>query len=102
MNSVIHGFEQKKKGEIIIDIKSDSQQLDITYHDNGRGIEAEHLKKIFDPFFTTKRNTGGSGLGMHIVYNIVTQTLGGTIDCQSTQDKGVDFHITLPLLAMKK
>jgi len=57
----------------------------------------ETLKQVFDPFFTTKRNQGGVGLGMHIVYNLVTQTLGGTIECTSSPGKGVLFLITTPL-----
>jgi signal transduction histidine kinase len=57
--------------------------------------------KIFDPFFTTKLGRGGSGLGMNIVYNIITGILGGRISVDSVQGKGSRFMITIPLLAPK-
>ncbi len=60
-------------------------------------LEIESLPKLFEPFFTTRRGQGGSGLGMHIVYNLVTQTLGGKIRCDSTPDKGVRFQIEIPM-----
>ena len=55
------------------------------------------LNKIFDPFFTTKRGAGGSGLGMHIVYNSITQVLMGKIECESTPGKGTGFTIQIPI-----
>lgn len=54
------------------------------------------LDKIFDPFFTTKRGSGGSGLGMHILYNLITQKLGGSVTCKSTPGEGIEFAITIP------
>ncbi|PIP38447.1 MAG: hypothetical protein COX19_12645 [Desulfobacterales bacterium CG23_combo_of_CG06-09_8_20_14_all_51_8] len=97
MNSLIHGFEGMARGEIVFDISADNGHLDFHYRDNGKGMSEETVKRIFEPFYTTKRGQGGSGLGMHIVYNIVTQTLGGTIKCASTAGSGVSFDIRIPL-----
>jgi len=98
MNTLIHGFEnmEKQQGHIQISISKTNEQTIINYHDNGKGIPTKQIKKIFDPFFTTKRNQGGSGLGMHIVYNLVTQTLGGQISCTSEEGKGTHFQLDLP------
>ncbi len=59
-------------------------------------MPAEHLARIFDPFFTTKRGSGGSGLGMHIVYNLVNQVLGGTITVASSPGHGARFTVRFP------
>ena len=56
-----------------------------------------NVKKIFEPFFTTKRGRGGSGLGMHIVYNLVTQSLCGTIECNSKENEGINIIIIIPI-----
>lgn len=98
MNSIAHGFNQgADAGAIKIEIKRDSGRAVIRYTDNGKGIPGEIIHKIFDPFFTTNRQAGRSGLGMHIVYNIVTQKLKGEILCKDTQSKGVLFVIGIPL-----
>lgn len=98
MNSLIHAFEDQEQGEIRLRILLEKDEtLVLIYQDNGRGIPEEHLTKVFDPFFTTKRSEGGSGLGLHIVYNLVTQKLKGAITCQSQPGKGAIFRITLPL-----
>ncbi len=69
----------------------------LRFSDNGKGIAPEHLGRIFDPFYTTRRGSGGSGLGLNVVYNLVTQTLGGVIDVQSTLGQGTTFTLRLPL-----
>jgi signal transduction histidine kinase len=97
MNSVIHAYKKDETGHIAIDIQRDSDQLVLTYSDDGQGVSEETLAKIFDPFFTTKRGLGGSGLGMHIVYNLVTQKLRGLIKCESTLGEGIKFIVTIPL-----
>jgi len=99
MNSLIHGFENIEQGQISIDVEVAGESMQIRYRDNGKGISAEHIKKVFDPFFTTKRGQGGSGLGMNIVYNLVAQTLGGTIVCNSEPGQGVEFELTMPMTA---
>jgi signal transduction histidine kinase len=97
MNSLIHGFEEIEQGEIVIDVSQNEHTLLVTYSDNGKGVEQEHLTRIFEPFFTTGRGRAGSGLGLHIIYNVVTQTLGGQIHCTSTPGENTTFTITVPL-----
>ena len=70
--------------------------VNIAYADDGKGIPAQNFDKIFDPFFTTSRGQGGSGLGMHIVFNLVSQTLKGTIRLDRTVKKGARFEIRIP------
>ncbi len=97
INSMIHGFEGIRKGTISIDVSVNDNELLFKYSDNGRGMNEEVINKIFTPFFTTKRGQGGSGLGMHIVYNIVTQSLGGQIECASSQGNGALICMSIPL-----
>jgi len=97
VNSISHGFEDKEAGNILIEVSRDDDRLCLRYTDDGKGMTAQERKQVFDPFFTTKRAKGGTGLGMHIVYNLVTQKLGGRIDCSSSPGQGTLFVITLPL-----
>ena len=96
MNSLLHGFSGIDRGEIQIKFsKTDADYL-LTYSDNGVGMDANTCRNIFDPFFTTKRASGGTGLGMHIVFNLVTQTLSGKINCKSEPGKGTFYAIKIP------
>lgn len=95
MNSIIHGFENISEGTIIINVYTENDQLVINYHDNGNGMTKEVLGQLYNPFYTTKRGAGGTGLGMHITYNIITSKLGGLIECQSTPHEGTTFVIKL-------
>jgi len=97
MNSLIHGFEGIEAGEITFDATEDNGSVILIYRDNGKGMDEKTLSKIFDPFFTTRRSQGGSGLGMHIVHNLVTQTLGGTISCESEPGKGMIIKTKIPM-----
>ena len=97
MNSLKHGFEDVEKGHIYINISDESEKAVIDYSDDGAGMSEDVLVRIFDPFFTTKRGGGGSGLGMHIVYNLVTQSLKGEIECRSSVGKGTKILIKFPL-----
>ena len=97
MNSLIHGYDQNDEGTISINVSEDQQAVILTYQDDGRGIAPDILDKVFDPFVTTKRGEGGTGLGLNIVYNIVTQTMGGTINCESKEGEGVKFTVVIPL-----
>lgn len=97
LNSIYHAFEDNVHGEITISVMNLSDQLHITYSDNGIGIDEKIKTKIFDPFTTTKRGSGGSGLGMHLVYNLVTQALDGNIQVESETGQGVYFDITFPV-----
>jgi signal transduction histidine kinase/purine-cytosine permease-like protein len=99
MNSLMHAYEPARSGTITLTFKQIEQQLIFTYADDGQGIPAAHLSKIFEPFFTTKRGQGGSGLGLHIVYNLVTQKLNGTIYCESQLQPGAKFIMKLPVLS---
>ncbi|MCP4345323.1 MAG: response regulator [Desulfobacterales bacterium] len=94
-NSLLHGFEGIEKGEIRFDVTTEGDELLFRYSDNGRGMNEESLGRIFDPFFTTKRTRGGTGLGMHIVFNLVTRTLGGQIECSSAPGEGTSFLIRM-------
>jgi signal transduction histidine kinase len=95
-NSLLHAFEAGQEGDITIKVKEKKQNVVLTYADNGKGIARENLDKIFEPFFTTTRGSGGSGLGLHLVYNIVTRSLGGNITVNSAPGEGARFTITLP------
>jgi len=94
-NSLIHGFKKGDVGTINIDVFEKGKEVHIIYKDSGKGIEKEVLPRIFDPFFTTNRKAGGTGLGLHIIYNIVTSQLGGTIKASSSIGNGVKFEIVL-------
>ena len=96
MNSLIHAYSLEDAGHLVFDFKQEGEQITFEYADDGKGIPQENLSKIFDPFFTTKRGQGGSGLGLHIVYNLVTQKLNGTIECKSQMGVGTKFIIKLP------
>jgi len=96
MNSLIHGFEDREGGSIIVNVDEVGDMVRILYRDDGKGMSTEQVRKIYDPFYTTKRGQGGSGLGMNIVFNLVTQKLGGTIECQSAPGQGTAFVIELP------
>ncbi len=96
INSLVHGFEGVDKGKMIFDISRKDKTVMFVYRDTGVGMTEEQISKVFDPFYTTKRGKGGTGLGMSIVFNLVTQTLEGTIQCKSTSGKGVEFTMKLP------
>lgn len=100
-NAVIHGFDGRKTGRILIQATGgkDEQPVVLTINDNGGGIPTHILPKIFDPFFTTKLGQGGSGLGLNIVHNMVFGMLGGRIVAESTPSTGTSFIITLPCTA---
>lgn len=97
INSLTHGFENMDDGEITITAEKNQERLILKYADNGKGMDTETMRQMYDPFFTTNRSHGGSGLGMHIVYNLVSQTLGGRIECQSCPGEGVAFEIIVPV-----
>jgi len=88
--------DMRTPSEIRIDVRRDESVVRIDYRDNGRGMDETVRSRIFEPFFTTRRGQGGSGLGMHIVYNLVTQSLQGSIECDSAPRQGVLFRIVLP------
>jgi len=97
MNSLIHGFEDRSKGDIKLVVTEQDNNLIINYSDDGRGLDKANPEKHFDAFFTTRRGKGGSGIGTHIMYNLVTQTLGGSIEVFSKPEKGLQYKITIPV-----
>jgi signal transduction histidine kinase len=97
MNAIIHGFESMEAGVIEISVSMKRNRCKIEVSDNGKGIEEKIKQKIFDPFVTTKRGEGGSGLGMHLVYNLVTQALRGSIEVESELGNGAHFIIEFPV-----
>jgi len=96
VNSLVHAFDEGQKGLIRISAEANPGGVLIRYSDNGKGIPPEHLTHIFEPFFTTRRGQGGTGLGLHIVYNLVHALLRGTVLVNSTAGQGTTFTIQLP------
>ncbi|EXI78693.1 MAG: Sporulation kinase A [Candidatus Accumulibacter appositus] len=102
-NSLAHGFEGIEEGRIEITAHTVApDQVILRYVDNGKGIPAEILNRIFEPFFTTRLGQGGSGLGLYIVYNLVTAVLGGSIEVESRPGQGTRFTLTLPRSAPER
>jgi len=97
INSLLHGYDKGKAGLITINFQSVENQLILQYQDDGKGMHPDVKERIFEPFFTTKRTQGGSGLGLHIVFNLVTQRLKGQIRVESQLEQGTTFTIELPL-----
>ena len=97
LNSLKHGYDEDDGGRISLGARIEKDRLHVEYADDGRGIPKESLGKIFEPFFTTNKKIG-TGLGLHIVYNLVTQKLNGTITCESELNKGTRFNIDMPLV----
>ncbi|NQZ81156.1 MAG: DUF4154 domain-containing protein [Colwellia sp.] len=96
-NSLKHAFEDKTSGNITISIERlNKKSIALVYKDDGIGMPSEVLDNIFEPFFTTKRSSGGTGLGMNIVYNIISQKLKGKIDINSQVGVGTIMTVTLP------
>ncbi|EXJ16172.1 Periplasmic Sensor Signal Transduction Histidine Kinase [Imhoffiella purpurea] len=103
-NSLTHGFEGIESGHIRIGARAlDPGSVRLIYRDDGLGIPAEKRSRIFDPFFTTRLGQGGSGLGLYIVYNLVTGVLGGTIEVGDSEDgRGAVFRLDLPCRAPER
>ncbi len=100
-NSLLHAFDSGNTDQPCIHIAAHrvAHQVTITFTDNGDGIPQENLKRLFEPFFTTRMGNGGTGLGLHICYNLVTATLGGEIHVKSILGQGTTFTLILPLIA---
>lgn len=96
INSILHGFAKINRGEMNIKVTAEQQRLVILYKDNGVGIKKEQIEQLFDPFYTTKADNGGTGLGTHIIKNLVIDTLNGTIDAYSEEGEGLSYRITFP------
>ena len=99
INSLVHAFDEQQGGRIDIEVAADGDDVLIDYRDNGKGMSESVQKRVFEPFFTTRRGSGGSGLGLHIVYNLATQVLCGSVGCESAPGRGTQFHLRLPRVA---
>ena len=99
-NTLVHGFDSGHVGQLAITVTEPTRDsVEIVYTDDGKGIAPESLPNIFDPFYTTRRAHGSTGLGLHIVYNLVAQRLGGTIKVSSDLGAGVRFTLRFPRIA---
>lgn len=96
-NSLMHGYEKNESGLISISAEVQHHTLYLVYEDDGKGMDTNTLKKIFEPFFTTKRTSGGTGLGLHIIFNLVTHKLMGSIKAKSDINQGLRIDIAVPL-----
>ena len=96
-NALVHAFTGRDHGTIVLTPAADGpERVTLVFRDDGCGIDPAHLGRIFDPFFTTRLGSGGSGLGLHIVYNMVTRVLGGRLDVSSQPGAGTTFVLSLP------
>lgn len=99
INALTHAFPDGRRGEFRIHAEAEDETVVITFQDDGSGMNADVQKRAFDPFFTTRRGEGGTGLGLNIVFNIVTRRLGGRISLSSSPGAGTTFRMVLPLVA---
>ncbi len=99
-NSLVHAFADGDLGHITLTARQrEDGRIDILYRDDGSGIPPELRNQVFEPFFTTRQGQGGTGLGLHVVYNIVTNVLGGHISLAPQPDAGTAFALELPATA---
>ncbi len=100
LNSVAHAFPDGKPGTVDIQVReSGKDNVEVLFSDNGCGMSLDVRRRAFDPFFTTRRDQGGTGLGLHIVYSIVTNRLGGRLDLDSEPGGGTRIQMILPRTA---
>jgi signal transduction histidine kinase len=99
-NAMLHAFAPDQAGTITLSClvlgELDAHEVEISVADTGVGMHADQRARVFEPFFTTKRNQGGTGLGLHIVFNSVTARLGGTITVDSEPGQGTRFTARFP------
>jgi signal transduction histidine kinase len=100
LNAVAHAFPDGKPGMVDIQVRaSGKDNVEIIFSDNGCGMSLDVRRRAFDPFFTTRRDQGGTGLGLHIVYSIVTTRLGGRLDLDSEPGGGTRIQMIVPRTA---
>lgn len=98
MNAVIHAFDNgTQAGNVNFKLSIEKENMLMQVCDDGKGMSKQVVNKIFEPFYTTQRGSGGSGLGMSIVYNLVVHQLQGSIECKSTLGEGTLFVIRFPM-----
>jgi signal transduction histidine kinase len=97
LNSAAHAFPNHSRGSVCITTRSlDKANVEILISDDGCGMNQEIQRRAFDPFFTTRRDQGKVGLGLYIVYNIVTNRLGGRIDLDTKPGEGTRIRMIVP------
>jgi signal transduction histidine kinase len=97
LNTVVHAYPDGRAGTLAVSAQAvGSDDVEITIADDGVGMAEEVRRRAFDPFFTTRRDHGGTGLGLHIIFNIVTQSLGGRLTLDSAPGRGTTFRIRIP------
>ena len=101
-NSILHGFEGRENGQITIQVQLIDETVLLTYWDDGVGVDANGLSKLFEPFYTTKRGQGGSGLGAHIVYNLITGPLAGSVKTSCEPGQGLRYLFKFPCRRFNK
>jgi len=97
LNSLIHAFPDRDDGVMSFDFSHSDGNIVIVYRDDGVGLASKSLDHLFEPFYTTRRGQGGSGLGTHILYNIVSQSLNGKISAASELGEGLTYTIEFPI-----
>ncbi|WP_448188606.1 sensor histidine kinase [Azospirillum sp. sgz301742] len=96
MNSMLHAYEPGQHGRLTLAVRAQDDQVELRFSDDGQGIPEDVQARIFEPFYTTARGRGSTGLGLHIVFNLVTQRLRGRIAVESAPDEGTTFVIRFP------
>ena len=103
LNALVHAFPGRAVGSMYLSARrAGPDHVEIHFADDGVGMDEETQRRAFEPFFTTRRSRGGTGLGLHIVYNLVTHRLGGRVRLESAVDRGTSFRIRLPTVAPKE
>lgn len=95
-NALVHGFEGRESGKIRIEVLDFTDSITLIVTDDGVGMSSTTLNQIYDPFYTTKRSRGGTGLGLNIVHNMISNVLQGSITCSSELGKGTSFKVKMP------
>lgn len=95
-NATMHAFEQDQIGTMSVNATLIDDRLRLSFKDNGKGMDQATATRAFDPFFTTRRGRGGSGLGLHVVYNLTTHLLGGKLELHTRPGHGTEFVIDIP------
>lgn len=97
LNALIHAYDEDQQGTITLGATRKGEHIEMTCRDDGNGIAEQHLGRIFEPFYTTRRGAGGTGLGLNIVYNLVTAQLNGQISVASQTGSGTTFTVRVPI-----
>ena len=97
LNALTHAFGEEESGHILISAGKIGDEVELSLGDDGKGIPENCLKHIFEPFVSTRHGQGGSGLGLHIVYNLVSNNLAGSIRCESEVGRGTRFTMRFPV-----